>query len=187
MRTPTLRFRQARLCAALACAAATISACSNDGGPLSPADLDGRFEVVAASDSKGYSITIHIPDRLPPNTYVVLVNERRDRSIMLITPREERPDAEGRIRITVSGMEIGHWWPPGQTVTTTTHGMLVCVPGASPAKDELEKIIPSPFSTREASDQAVLEALHDRADDIRARFPGCVVRIEAFDVRTGDG
>ncbi len=187
MRTPTLRFRQARLCAALACAAGTISACSNDGGPLSPADLDGRFEVVAASDSKGNSVTIHLPDRLPPNTYLVRVNERRDRSIMLITPREERPDAEGRIRITVSGIEIGHWWPTGQTVVTTTHGMLVCVPGGSPAKDELEKIIPSPFSTREASDQAVLEALHDRADDIRARFPGCVVRIEAFDVRTGDG
>ena len=187
MRTPTLRFRQARRCAALACAAGTISACSNDGGPLSPADLDGRFEVVAASDSKGNSVTIHLPDRLPPNTYVVLVNELRDRLIMPITPQEERPDAEGRIRITISGTKIRLQRPPGQTVLTTTHGMLVGFPGGSPAKDELEKIIPSPFSTREASDQAVLEALHDRADDIRARFPGCVVRIEAFDVRTGNG
>ncbi len=157
------------------------------GGPLSPADLDGRFEVVAASDSKGNSVTIHLPDQLPPNTYVVLVNERRDRLIMLITPQEERPDAEGRTRITISGTKIRLQRPPGQTVLTTTHGMLVGFPGGSPAKDELEKIIPSPFSTRQASDQAVLEALHDRADDIHDRFPGCVVRIEAFDVRTGDG
>ena len=144
-----------------------IPACSED---RALPDLTGfQLEVLPTEGATGPTFKINLPEELPKNVLLVLINENRQRTVLQLARQDGR-----FVGITFSPP------PGGKLPAEPTHAMLIASASPRPTKDELEQLVPDPLLGSDAGPGEILRELQRLGQELQGRIDDCAVRIEGF-------
>ena len=137
---------------------------------------EGSFRI----ESNGLEKTLVLPSELPAGTLLVMIRDRRC-LVMSASSREVNENSSGGKTTATARITNLSWKATGgQTEFGPTYGMLVAADGDGPGKEGLEAILPDLLLTSDATEQELSVELDRLADEIRAQYPDCTVRVERF-------